>query len=259
MAFTTRHSRGYQAKMYIDIDGNTDLTKYAGLSLTDVEGEKWPDKTNMVRLGRGITEVTPAANETVDTESDMLDAGYQKSEVSAKAITYALTGNRYIGDPAQDFIFDKFSKIGNELKTTVAILEPDGTARIGIATLTTPLGWSGAVNANSPVSVTLTIDGQPIVLHTDGTVEAKVDSVTVTPEAPTVEVGATTQLVAAIAPEYATANAVDWSIRDESIATITNDGKLTGVAAGNTMVQVFVKSDESVVDMVPVTVTATNG
>lgn len=256
MAFTTRHSRGYQSKIYIDIDGGTDLSLFTSLKLADIKSEKWPEGVNMVRVGRGFTDVTPAAAETVDTESDMLDAGYQKSEVSAKAITYALTGNRYIGDPAQDFIFDKFSKLGGELKTVTAIIEPDGTVRIGVTTLTSPLGWSGAVNANSPVSVTLTIDGQPYVLHTDGTTEAQVNTVMVTPEAPTVKVGETTQLVAAIDPEYATNNAVDWSTQDNKIATVTKDGKLTGVAAGKTMVQVFVKSNEAVADMIPVEVTA---
>ncbi len=259
MAFTIRHSRGYQAKIYIDTLGGTDLSKFTSLKLADIKADKWPEGTNMVRVGRGFTDVTPAAAETVDTESDLLDAGYQKSEVSAKAITYALTGNRYIGDPAQDFIFDRFSKLGSELKTIVAIIEPDGTVRIGVTTLTSPLGWSGAVNANSPVSVTLTIDGQPFVLHTDGTTEAKVDTVTVSPETPSVAVGGVQQLTASIEPEYATNNAVDWSVQDESIATITSDGKLTGVKAGKTMVQVFVKSAESVADMVPVEVTAAGG
>lgn len=259
MAFTTRRSRGYQAKIYIDVLGGTDIEKFTSMKLADFKKETWPDGVKMERVGRGFTDVTPAASETVDTESDLLDAGYQKSEVSAKAITYALTGNRYIGDPAQDFIFDKFSKLGGELKTTTVIIDPDGTIRVGVTTLTSPLGWSGAVNANSPVSVTLTIDGQPFVLHTDGTVEAKVDNVTITPEAPTVAVGGTVQLVAALEPEYATNNSVNWSVQDETIATITSDGKLTGVKVGKTMVQVFAKSAESVAEIVPIEVTAAGG
>lgn len=256
MALTQRHSRGYQARAYIDVNGNVDIAKFYGSKLQDIMSEKFPEGTKMKRLGKGITDLTPAAAETVDTESDMLSAGFQSSEVSAKAITYAFTGNRYIGDPAQDYIFDKFSKLGNELKTIVVIIDPDGTVRIGAATITTPLGYSGAVNANSPVSFTLTIDGQPYVIHTDGSVECQIDSLTVSPEEPKAEVGATVQLVATIAPEYATNNAVDWSVQDETIATIGADGLLTGKTAGKTVVQVFAKSDESKVSMIPVEITA---
>ena len=256
MSFTTRHSRGFQAKAYIDITGNNDPSAFYGIDRADIIAEKWPDGYTMARLGRGITDLTPAASETADTENDMLDAGFQSSTVSAKALTYAFTGNRYIGDPAQDFIFDKFSKLGRELETVAVIIDPDGTIRVFKATITTPVGYSGAVNANSPVSVTLTVDGKPYIIHTDGSIECEVNSLTVAPNPVTVTVGGKTQVTATPEPSYATNNSIDWSIKDTTIATVDATGKVTGVAEGETALQVFLRSDESVAVIVPVTVSA---
>jgi hypothetical protein len=254
MTLSLRHTRGFQARAYIDINGNNDPTGFYGTKASDIMAETFPDGYNMARIGRGITDFTPASSETTDTESDMLDAGFQKSNISAKSITYALTGNRYIGDPAQDFIFEKFSKLGRELETTAVIIDPDGTIRISEITITSPVAYSGAVNANSPISATLTVDGKPYVIHTDGSVECKVDTLNVAPNPVAVAVGATVQVTATPTPEYATNVAVDYSIKDTSVATVDENGKVTGVAEGTTILQVYLKSDEAVAQLVPVTV-----
>ncbi|KRO28466.1 phage tail tube protein [Lactiplantibacillus fabifermentans] len=256
MALTQRHSYGYNSKIYIDKSGNTDLEAYYGISAADILAEKFPTGTDMARLGKGITEVTPAAAETVDTESDMLDAGFQKSNVSAKAVTYAVTGNTYIGDPAQDYIRDKFTKLSGELETTAIVIDPDSTIHIFKAVITTPLAWSGAVNATSPLSFTLTVDGMPYVIHTDGSVECQVTGLTLSPESVAVAIGATQQVTAALVPEYASNNAIDWSIEDTTIATISDDGIVTGVAEGTTVLQGFVKSNSSIAATLTITVKA---
>ncbi len=50
-----------------------------------------------------------------------------------------------------------------------------------------------------------------------------------------VEVGKTAKLVATIAPNDATDKTGNWSISDTSIATIAEDGTITGVKAGTTV------------------------
>lgn len=256
---TQRHTYGYNAKAYIDVSGNTDLSKFYGIKASDVLSETWPAGLKMARLGKGITEVTPAASETVDTESDMLDAGFQKSNVSAKAITYAFTGNSYAGDDAQDFIRDKFSKLSSELETLAVIIDPDQTIRIFKAVITTPLSWSGAVNATSPFSFTLTVDGMPYVIHNDGSVECQVTGLTLSPETVSIAVGATQQVTAALVPEYASNNTIDWSTGDNKIATVDDTGKVTGVAEGQTILQGFVKSNSSIAATLTITVTKASG
>lgn len=252
---TKRHTSGYQGKAYIDVAGNTDLSKFYGIDAADIRAEKWPDGLKMARLGLGITELTPAAAETTDTEADMLDAGFQKSNVSAKAITYAFTGNTYVGDDAQDFIRSKFSKLADELKTLAVMVDPDGTIRCFKANINTPLSWSGAVNATSPFSFTLTVDGMPYTIHTDGSIECQITGLTISPETISVAVGATSQVTGALTPEYASNNALDWSVADNKVATVDATGKITGVAVGKTQLQALVKSDNSIAALVPVTVT----
>jgi len=54
----------------------------------------------------------------------------------------------------------------------------------------------------------------------------------------TVDVGATTQLTATIAPENATDKSVTWSSSDDAIATVSSSGLVTGVAEGTVTITV---------------------
>ncbi|RRG07754.1 MAG: hypothetical protein DUD32_12505 [Lactobacillus sp.] len=55
------------------------------------------------------------------------------------------------------------------------------------------------------------------------------------PTTANVEVGKTAKLVATISPDDATDKTGKWSIGDTSIATIAEDGTITGVKAGTTI------------------------
>ncbi len=59
-----------------------------------------------------------------------------------------------------------------------------------------------------------------------------VTGVTVTPVSAKVKVGKSTTFVATVAPENATNKKVKWSSSDESIATVNEDGVVTGVKEG---------------------------
>lgn len=59
-----------------------------------------------------------------------------------------------------------------------------------------------------------------------------VTGITITPISQTVEVGKSTTFIATITPENATNKKVLWSSSDETIATVTEDGIVTGIKNG---------------------------
>lgn len=96
------------------------------------------------------------------------------------------------------------------------------------------------------------------------------DDVTVTPAAPavavtgvtldhetlSVKVGAAGQLAATVAPDNATDKAVAWSSSDETVATVDNAGKVTGVKAGTATITAASHADGTKKATSEVTVTA---
>lgn len=82
-----------------------------------------------------------------------------------------------------------------------------------------------------------------------------VTSVTLDKETASVVVGATTPLVATVAPEDATNKAVTWSSGTPAVATVSADGTVTGVSAGEAVITVTT-TDGSKTDTCTVTVTA---
>jgi hypothetical protein len=103
--------------------------------------------------------------------------------------------------------------------------------------VTGALAFSAAVSCGDPVGPTV-----------------PVDSVTITPDAPTIVVGQTVTLTGVIAPGAA-GGTVDWKSLDATIATVSSSGTVTGVAAGAARI---VASVETKSDTVTVTVTAAN-
>jgi len=82
-----------------------------------------------------------------------------------------------------------------------------------------------------------------------------VTGVTLDKETASVVVGATTPLVATVAPEDATNKAVTWSSGTPAVATVSADGTVTGVSAGEAVITVTT-TDGSKTDTCTVTVTA---
>ena len=88
--------------------------------------------------------------------------------------------------------------------------------------------------------------------NVDGNDEIETTKVVITPEAPTVAVAATVALTATLTPS-GSIDPVKWSSDDEAIATVSDTGVVTGVAAG-TVVITATSGFEG--DNVTVTVTA---
>lgn len=69
----------------------------------------------------------------------------------------------------------------------------------------------------------------------DGNDEVETTAVVITPEAPTVAVAATVALTATLTPSGST-DPVKWTSDDEAIATVSDTGVVTGVAAGTAVI-----------------------
>ena len=104
-----------------------------------------------------------------------------------------------------------------------------------------------STNANKSLTHEETSNGNAINLFTvrstgeeTSLIEAgdpvAVTGVTVTPETAEVSAGQTVQLAATVSPENATNKGVEWSSGDNSVATVDETGKVTGVAEGTAVI-----------------------
>ncbi len=139
-------------KLYLDTTDSTDLD--------DVTTGKW------ARLALDITQITPGANETSQSDADYAGNGFGSTEVTSKRYQLAVTGKRHVGDAAQDYVASKQFAIGNALHTRVLWID-NGEAILAEATLTNIVPTGGNANANQTFQVTIVFNGAPVAI--DGT------------------------------------------------------------------------------------------
>jgi len=97
---------------------------------------------------------------------------------------------------------------------------------------------TGVAAGTATITVT-TVDGAHTATSTiTVTVPVAVTGVTVAPTTATVNVGATQQLTATVAPADATNKDVTWSSSNNLVATVSAGGLVTGVAAGTATITV---------------------
>ncbi len=132
-------------------------------------------------------------------------------------------------------------------------LKRGGTATL--KTRTQPTGLSGTITWESEDEAVATVENGRITAVAAGetTITASMDNgasaqcrvlvegvkvkkVRVQPNTLSLEVGATSQLSAAVQPENATIQDVTWSSGNEDVATVDEDGTVTAVAAGKAVI-----------------------
>lgn len=94
----------------------------------------------------------------------------------------------------------------------------------------------GNVSALSEGKATITAEAGGVTATCDVTVSSAsipVESVTVSEESIEIKIGETFTLTATVLPENAEDKTVTWSSSDNAIATVSDDGVVTGVAVGN--------------------------
>ena len=116
-------------------------------------------------LNDGFDNIAEALNETVQQYFFLKDKGFASNHVTGMAPAFTLTGRRVLGDAAQDYIFSKKYKLGDERDTDFKLTYIDGAG--GTVSLTCPATlcnmqeWSGATTDDSAVSVEIRFNGKP--------------------------------------------------------------------------------------------------
>lgn len=141
-------------KLYLDITDSTDLN--------DVTTGKW------AWLALDITQITPSANETSQSDADYAGNGFGSTEITSKRYQLAVTGKRHIGDAAQDYVATKQFAIGNALHTRALWID-NGEAILAEVTLSNVVPTGGNANANQTFQVTIVFNGAPVAI--DGTLK----------------------------------------------------------------------------------------
>ena len=141
-------------KLYLDITDSTDLN--------DVTTGKW------AWLALDITQITPSANETSQSDADYAGNGFGSTEVTSKRYQLAVTGKRHNGDAAQDYVASKQFAIGNALHTRALWID-NGEAILAEVTLSNIVPTGGNANANQTFQVTIVFNGAPVAI--DGTLK----------------------------------------------------------------------------------------
>lgn len=75
-------------------------------------------KENYVRVGKGFTNFTKASNSTIDQKFYIDEAGKGTSNKTGMQTIYSLSGDRVVGDAANDFICSCYDKLGDDVITT---------------------------------------------------------------------------------------------------------------------------------------------
>lgn len=138
----------FQTTMEIDIDPN--------------------GSSNFQPVSKGFSNLTKSLNEVITQFSYFGDSGYGSTEVSGMQVVLTLTGTRYKGDLAQDFIFGE--SVQYELlesrKTTFRITQA-GTTIEGEITIGNIVDGGGDPSALSAISCEFHFNGKPTI--TSGT------------------------------------------------------------------------------------------
>lgn len=137
-------------KLEIDLKGGQDPT-------ADLDNASWAN------LQEGIMTMTPAANATADTQSFWIDKGFSETDETGKRVTFAVTGQRVVGDPAQDYIVSRFMAMGDELRTLARWTDQGGNVITSNVTLTAIVPFGGNANARQTFSFTLSFNGYPVL------------------------------------------------------------------------------------------------
>lgn len=139
---------------YIFIDTNPAVNSAGDVDLADLTTGTW------ARLASGILSVTYSSNETTTNDQYMDGDGYGDTSVDAKRGSLALTGNRNIGDPAQEYISGKLLAIGNSVRTRMIWIE-NGNVVVTSVTLSNIVTTGGNANAKQTFSLTINFNGRP--------------------------------------------------------------------------------------------------
>ena len=129
-----------------------------------------PDATpgTYADIKAGFNSVAEAINEVVEQSPYLGDGGYSSTEVTGGQMILTLSGKRYTGDAAQDYIFSDavYYNWGKARKTDIRLACPDGSVVTCPVTLAKITRSGGAPNASTAITVEIHFNGAPTVINT---------------------------------------------------------------------------------------------
>lgn len=205
-------------------------------------------------VGPGITDLTNDRSEKTEENDDYSTGGNTETTVTGVTASTSVSGNRLIGDPFQDWLASIEECFGKERETQRRVVSPTGEIIQDAITVKDVVasGPNGSASSKQGISCTFARNDTPELVQ-----EAKGTHLpsTVAAEAVSVAVGNTVQ----VSPTVTPATASDWclyAIEDTSIARVTADGIVEGIAAGSTRLAIKCAAKPSVRVAIDVTVTA---
>ena len=137
------------------VDRHPTFDKSGKVAIEDITSGDW------ARLAVGVNTITPSASETSQKLSDYASEGHSETVVTGKDITLAISGDRYVGNPGQEYVSSMWLKMGNAVKTR-CIYVVNGNAIESACTITAIVPTGGNANANQTFSCTINFDGIPV-------------------------------------------------------------------------------------------------
>ena len=113
------------------------------------------------RLAKGFNNAEPNFNEETSQDKYFDGSGYAETDVIGAQLTISLSGHRFYGDPAQDYIFGTVLELGPARRTTFKWEEPDGGIFEGPCTIANISGPSGEAGAKGEISCEIHFNGKP--------------------------------------------------------------------------------------------------
>ena len=143
-------------KIFLDVEPQLDDA--GDVDLNDVTNGKW------AWVASGINSQTPSANETSTNDAYYDGGGFTETEVTGKQVQIAVSGNRKVGDPAQDYVEGLFFKFGTAVKTRVIWIK-NNTPIISACTISNIVPTGGAANAKQTFSFNIDFNGRPKIFN----------------------------------------------------------------------------------------------
>ena len=143
---------------------------------------------------------------------------------------------------------------------SIATVADDGTVtavKAGDVTITAKAAYGKNVTATCDIKVSEAEKPQPTPEPEPQPTPQKVAATTITLDKTTANLkeGETVELKATVGPENATDKSVTWTSSDESVATVSKDGKVTAVKAGSVKITATAVSGKNVTATCDITVT----
>lgn len=112
-------------------------------------------------LAAGISSYDPSTNDETDQTKYLDGDGFGETTVIGAQYIISITGHRFIGDEAQDFVYNLQFQLGDNRKTQARITDKDGNVISGDCTIANIDFGGGDAGAKTDISFEIHFNGEP--------------------------------------------------------------------------------------------------